>query len=57
MQKESKIYIAGHTGMVGIAIVRKLQEEGYMAAVAKGHMAAIEVVKNYLGETDERRRL
>ncbi len=37
--------------------ISKLQEEGYMAAVAKGHMAAIEVVKNYLGETDERRRL
>ncbi|MBI9042013.1 GDP-L-fucose synthase [Lutibacter sp.] len=29
MQKESKIYIAGHTGMVGSAIVRKLQAAGY----------------------------
>lgn len=29
MQKESKIYIAGHTGMVGSAIVRKLIKEGY----------------------------
>jgi GDP-L-fucose synthase len=29
MNKESKIYVAGHKGMVGSAIVRKLQELGY----------------------------
>ena len=29
MEKQSKIYIAGHRGMVGSAIVRKLQGEGY----------------------------
>ncbi len=29
MEKDSKIYIAGHTGMVGSAIVRKLKQEGY----------------------------
>jgi GDP-L-fucose synthase len=29
MEKQSKIYIAGHRGMVGSAIVRKLQEAGY----------------------------
>jgi GDP-L-fucose synthase len=29
MQKESKIYIAGHRGMVGSAILRKLQADGY----------------------------
>jgi GDP-L-fucose synthase len=29
MNKESKIYIAGHRGMVGSAIYRKLQAEGY----------------------------
>lgn len=29
MKKESKIYIAGHNGMVGSAIVRTLQENGY----------------------------
>jgi GDP-L-fucose synthase len=29
MQKESKIYIAGHKGMVGSAILRKLQKEGF----------------------------
>ena len=29
MHKHSKIYIAGHRGMVGSAILRKLQSEGY----------------------------
>jgi GDP-L-fucose synthase len=29
MRKESKIYVAGHTGMVGSAITRKLKEKGY----------------------------
>lgn len=29
MKKNSKIYIAGHRGMVGSALVRKLEEDGY----------------------------
>ena len=29
MEKNSKIYIAGHAGMVGSAIVRNLQSKGY----------------------------
>jgi GDP-L-fucose synthase len=29
MEKDSKIYIAGHRGMVGSAIMRKLESEGY----------------------------
>ena len=29
MEKNSKIFIAGHNGLVGSAIVRKLQNEGY----------------------------
>lgn len=29
MNKDSKIYIAGHRGMVGSALVRKLEKEGY----------------------------
>jgi GDP-L-fucose synthase len=29
MEKQARIYIAGHRGMVGSAIVRKLQAEGY----------------------------
>lgn len=29
MEKSAKVYVAGHNGMVGSAIVRKLQKEGY----------------------------
>lgn len=29
MEKEAKIYVAGHRGMVGSAIVRALQKAGY----------------------------
>ena len=30
MNKDAKIYVAGHRGMVGSAIYRKLQKEGYL---------------------------
>ncbi len=29
MEKDSKIYVAGHTGMVGSALLRKLEKEGF----------------------------
>ncbi len=29
MEKQAKIYIAGHRGMVGSAILRKLQSKGF----------------------------
>jgi GDP-L-fucose synthase len=35
LEKEAKIYVAGHRGMVGSAIVRKLQQEGYKNLVLK----------------------
>lgn len=35
MNKDSKIYVAGHRGMVGSAIVRKLQHEGFHNLVMK----------------------
>ncbi|MBL7981388.1 MAG: GDP-L-fucose synthase [Flavobacteriales bacterium] len=35
MNKQDKIYIAGHRGMVGSAIVRKLQAEGYTSIVTR----------------------
>ena len=35
MVKESKIYVAGHTGMVGSAIMRRLQKEGYNNLVTR----------------------
>ncbi len=35
MEKQSKIYVAGHNGMVGSAIVRKLQKEGFTNLVLR----------------------
>ena len=35
MEKESKIYIAGHRGMVGSAIQRKLVKEGYINIIIR----------------------
>ncbi|MDR0408155.1 MAG: GDP-L-fucose synthase [Campylobacteraceae bacterium] len=37
MQKGSKIYIAGHTGLVGSAILRHLQKNGYQNIITKTH--------------------
>ncbi|OGI65817.1 GDP-fucose synthetase [Candidatus Nomurabacteria bacterium RIFCSPLOWO2_01_FULL_39_18] len=35
MEKNSKIYVAGHTGLVGSAIVRELERQGYENIVIK----------------------
>ncbi|MCC6542412.1 MAG: GDP-L-fucose synthase [Flavobacteriales bacterium] len=35
MNKQDKIYIAGHRGMVGSAIVRRLQQDGYTNIVTR----------------------
>ncbi|MFD1553787.1 GDP-L-fucose synthase [Putridiphycobacter roseus] len=35
MKKEAKIYVAGHRGMVGSAIVRRLKKEGYQNIVTR----------------------
>lgn len=35
MEKQAKIYVAGHRGMVGSAIVRRLQAEGYTNLVLR----------------------
>ncbi|WP_299093707.1 GDP-L-fucose synthase [uncultured Metabacillus sp.] len=35
MKKDSKIYVAGHRGLVGSAIVRRLENEGYTNLVYK----------------------
>ncbi len=35
MEKQAKIYVAGHRGMVGSAIYRRLQEEGYTNIVVR----------------------
>lgn len=37
MNKDSKIYVAGHRGMVGSAIVRELTRQGYRNIVTRTH--------------------
>lgn len=37
MEKNSKIYVAGHRGMVGSAIVRELRRQGYENIVTRTH--------------------
>lgn len=37
MDKESKIYVAGHSGMVGSAIVRCLRNNGYNNIILRSH--------------------
>lgn len=36
MEKSSRIFVAGHRGLVGSAIVRKFQKEGYTNLILKG---------------------
>ncbi|WP_277424168.1 GDP-L-fucose synthase [Adlercreutzia sp. ZJ304] len=37
MKKDSKIYVAGHRGMVGSAIVRNLEAKGYTNIITRSH--------------------
>ena len=37
MEKDAKIYVAGHRGMVGSAIVRELRRQGYENIVTRTH--------------------
>lgn len=37
MEKNSKIYVAGHRGMVGSAIVRELKQQGYTNIITRTH--------------------
>ena len=37
MEKNSKIYVAGHRGMVGSAIVRELRRQGYDNIITRTH--------------------
>lgn len=37
MNKNSKIYVAGHRGLVGSAIVRNLESKGYTSIIGKTH--------------------
>ena len=37
MEKDAKIYVAGHRGMVGSAIVRQLEKKGYTNIITRTH--------------------
>ena len=37
MEKDAKIYVAGHKGMVGSAICRALQRNGYTNIITRSH--------------------
>lgn len=37
MEKDSRIYVAGHRGMVGSAIVRELERQGYTGIITRTH--------------------
>ncbi len=37
MNKEAKLYVAGHRGMVGSAIVRELEKQGYTNLLLRSH--------------------
>ena len=37
MEKNAKIYVAGHRGMVGSAIVRELNRQGYNNIITRTH--------------------
>ena len=47
MNKNAKIYIAGHRGLVGSAIVRNLQAKGYTNLLTRTHAERDELVKKH----------
>jgi len=58
MEKNSKIYVAGHRGMVGSAIVRELKRQGYNNIVTRTHVELdlirqVEVEKFFAEEKPE----
>ena len=54
MDKHAKIYVAGHRGMVGSAIVRELQRQGYDNLLTRTHaeldLCRQEVVERFFAE-------
>ena len=54
MNKDSKIYVAGHRGMVGSAIIRELKREGYTNIITRTHaeldLCRQEAVEHFFAE-------
>lgn len=58
MNKDNKIYVAGHSGLVGSAIVRRLETKGFTNIIGKTHSEldlrnAVEVEKFFIIEKPE----
>ena len=58
MNKDSKIFVAGHRGLVGSAIVRELKKQGYTNIITRSHSELdltrqIEVEKFFASEKPE----
>jgi len=49
MEKSSRIYVAGHRGLVGSAIVRNLEEKGYTNIIKRTH-AELDLIRQDLVE-------
>jgi len=50
LPKNASIYVAGHRGMVGSAIVRRLQAEGYTRIIARTHAELDLIDQRAVGE-------
>jgi len=56
MERDSKIYVAGHTGLVGSAIVRCLESQGYTNLVLRTHKELDLEIQKDVNEFFERER-
>lgn len=57
MQKDSKIYIAGHNGLVGSAILRELEKEGYKNIIVKTRQELDLTIKEKVKEFFEKEKI
>ena len=46
MNKSDKIYVAGHNGLIGSAIVRRLLKDGYINILTRNH-AELDLTDQY----------
>ncbi len=56
MEKEAKIYIAGHTGLVGSAIVRRLKNDGFTNLLIVSHKDCDLRIQNQVSELFKQER-
>ena len=56
IEKSDKIYVAGHRGLVGSAIVRNLQAKGYENVIGRTHreldLTSQEQVRDFFEKPD-----